>query len=95
MAQVNETVAEGIDHVLDIALWQWQSLPEVAAEIDEWDLLDQLNFIEEWPIEEDRLLFLERHAADDSMSLEQRARFEELKRIVACNRPIIQRLQNS
>jgi hypothetical protein len=35
------------DHVLKWAFAAWKELPEVEREIDGWDLLDQLPFIEE------------------------------------------------
>lgn len=80
---------------MERSLRQWQTLPEVEAEIDEWDWVDQVVFIEEWPIEEDRLTDLERFAAVGAMAPDQLARHEELKRVVARNRPIIRRLQES
>lgn len=95
MAQVSEAIQAHIDLMLDIATSQWQSLPEVESEIDSWDLLDQLVFIEEWPLEEMRLEQLERHARDGNLLPEQAARYEALKQLVALHRPIIQRLQNS
>jgi hypothetical protein len=74
---------------------QWGRLPEVEAEIDGWDLLDQLDFIEEWPLEEMRLDQMEEYLTEGALTNEQLARYEELKRVVAANRPIIRRLQNS
>ncbi len=88
-------VQQHIARQLDWSLWQWDRLSEIEAEIDGWDLLDQLDFIEEWPLEEERLLRLEGHAAEGAMTPDQRQRYEDLKRLVAQNRPIIRRLQES
>ena len=74
---------------------RWQRLPEIAAEIDRWDLVDQLVFIEEWPLEEQRLRMLEQYAADGVLTPAQLARFELLRCIVAEHRPIILRLRQT
>ena len=57
-------VQQEIERQLDWSLWQWDRLPEIEAETDGWDLLDQLDFIEEWLLEEERLLRLQGHAAE-------------------------------
>ncbi len=92
-------VQQHIARQLDWSLWQWGRLPEIEIEIDGWNLLDQLDFIlgfiEEWPLEEGRLLRLEGHVAEGAMTPDQRQRYEDLKRLVARNRPIIRRLQES
>ena len=95
MAQVRNPAYQDIEQLLDLLLWQWQRLPEVEAEIDHWDLLDQLNFIEEWPLEEERLRRLEEYVAKGALTSKQLAGYEELKRLIAQNRPIIRRLQES
>jgi hypothetical protein len=93
MAQVTPRTGLGIEWQLDWSLWQWGRLPAVEAEIDRWDSLDQLHFIEEWPLEEERLRRLQRYAAEGMLSAKQLARYEELKRLVEKHRPIIRRLQ--
>ena len=95
MAQVTELVHRRIQELLDLLTWQWQRLPEVEAEIDRWDLLDQLNFIEEWPLEEERLKRLEEYLIDGALTQEQLAQYEHLKGIMAQNQPIIRRLRES
>lgn len=92
MAQVRSQVHQDVDRLLEQSLAAWQSLPEVEAEIDQWDLIEQLDYVEEWPIEEDRLAELEHYAAHGVLTPDQLARHEELKRIVQENRPIIRRL---
>lgn len=70
----------------------WERLPEVESEIDGWDPEDAEAFILEWSIEEDRLDYLKEYYDRGVMTEEQAARYEELKKLVARNRPIIERL---
>ncbi len=95
MALVSHDREKRIGERLDRLLCEWGSLPAIAAEIDDWDIVRQLDFIEEWPIQEDALADIARHAAAGALTTTQLGRYEELKRVVARNRPIIQRLQNS
>ena len=95
MAQVAQAVSQDIEKLLDLLTWQWERLPEVEAEIDTWDLMEQLNFIEEWPLEEDRLLRLKRYIGEGLLTSEQLTRYNALVQMIAQNRPIIRRLQNS
>jgi hypothetical protein len=68
MAQVTARARHEIDRLLDLLTWQWERLPEVEAEIDGWDLLEQLDFIEEWPLEEMRLRQLEQYVAEGCLN---------------------------
>ena len=95
MAQVRPTVEQQVDWMLERSLAAWRGLPEVEAEIDGWDQIDQIVFIEEWPIEEDRLTTLAQCASQGTLTPDQMARYDELKRVVERNRPIIRRLQES
>ena len=93
MAEVAISAHQDIEESLDWLIWQWQRLPEVEREIDDWDLLDQLNFVEEWPLEEMRLERLERYVVQGVLSLDQLVRYKSLQQLIAKNRPIIQRLR--
>jgi hypothetical protein len=93
MAQVTAQARHEIDKLLDLLTWQWERLPEVEAEIDGWDLIEQLDFIEEWPLEEMRLRRLEKYVAEGCLEQEQLARYERLCAIIERYRPIISRLQ--
>jgi hypothetical protein len=95
VAQVANKTHQHIDLMLDILEEQWGRLPEVEAEIDSWDLLDQLTFIETWPLEEERLKRIEQYRAEGALTEAQLARYENLKHLIAQNRPIIRRLQQS
>lgn len=94
MAKVTATKEE-VERTLRMAEYQWTRLPDVEAGIANWDQLDQILFIEEWPLEEQRLKRLQKFADEGAFDNGQQVRYERLKRTVARNRPIIQRLQNS
>lgn len=93
MAQVATTVNQHAELLLAHLLEVWQDLPWVAAEIERWDPGEQIDFIEEWPTQEQSLQQLERYAAEEGLTTEQLVRYEDLQRLVARNRPIIRRLQ--
>ncbi len=95
MAQVTRQTREIVDHLLDVLLSRWGELPTVAKEYNDWSWAERVDFVEEWPLQEMHLERLERHAASGELTDEQLARYEELRKIVARNRPIIRRLQNS
>ncbi|MFL5201554.1 MAG: hypothetical protein ACJ8B9_05610 [Microvirga sp.] len=95
MAHVGRATHVDIDHLLDRAIAGWEELTEVEQEIDGWDLIDQIVFIEEWPLEEERLRRLARYAQADDLTEGQRLRYEDLLRLVERQRPIITRLQHS
>jgi hypothetical protein len=82
------------DRLLERAVAAWASLPDVEAEIGGWDLIDQLVFIEEWPIEEDRLRSLAGHAARGELDGRQARLYAELLRLVERHRPIVDRLRS-
>jgi hypothetical protein len=93
MAQVVQAICLEIDRLLELLFAQWGRLPEVESEIDTWDWEEQVVFIEEWPIEEDRLAELERLAAGGLLTAQQLDRYAELRALVERNRPILRRLQ--
>jgi hypothetical protein len=95
MAQVTLSVQQDIDRLLEWLTWQWERLPEVVQEIDRWDLVEQLTFIEEWPLEEQRLKQLERYAEDKALNPVQQIRYARLLDLVTRNRPLIRQLQRS
>jgi hypothetical protein len=95
MARVTAATQQDIERMLCIACTAWESLPEVEAEIDGWELLQRIDFVEEWTMEEARLKWLERYRHDGLLTINQAARHDNLKRLVAQNRPIIERLRAS
>ena len=95
MAQVSPSTRADVDRQLERARAAWDGLPDVEREIGTWDLVDQLVFIEEWPIEEDRLRTLAGHASRGELTSEQLARYEHLLRSVERHRPLVTRLRAS
>lgn len=95
MAQVGQRKREIIDHLLGTLERKWESLPRVEAEIDGWDYADQVDFLEEWTIQEDNLADLGERVEQGQLTRGQLARYETLRNTVADNRPIIERLQRT
>lgn len=95
MAQVASTAQQHAELLLD-SLWRvWSSLPRVEGEIDTWDWIEQVDFIEEWPLVEQRLTQVEEYLAEGALAPTQIARYHELLNLIARNRPIIQRLRDT
>jgi len=92
MAQVKGSVSKEVDRLLDQLMGDWQQVPEVATEIDDWDIVAQLTFTEEWPLVEIRLRRLEEHVQQAHLTPSQITQYEELKRLIAKDRPILQRI---
>lgn len=92
MAQLTKETIRRVDHLLFVSKSQWEWLAEVEARFKDWHPDDQEAFVLEWSIEEDRLDYLEEYRDRGAMTEEQAARYEELKKLVTKNRPIIERL---
>ena len=43
-------------YYLDYLVREWQRVPKIAEQWDGWQDHEQLNFVVEWPIREDRLV---------------------------------------
>ena len=95
MAQADRATRADVDHLLNWAVSGWEGLTEIECEIDSWDLIDQIVFIEEWPLEEERVRRLASLAQMGAFTDSQRARYEALLMLVARQRPIINRLRNA
>jgi hypothetical protein len=93
MAYVASSPREHAELLLSHCLNLWGRLPEIEREIDGWDLIDQLRFTEEWPLEEQHLDRLERYAMEGVLTPKQCARYERLKHLVAERRPIVRRIR--
>jgi hypothetical protein len=83
---------EWIDDYLEHLLRIWETLPSITHEWDSWTEDERLDFVIEWPIREDRLQQLQRWAAEGQLSPAQRVRYEELLRLIARQRPTLERL---
>jgi hypothetical protein len=95
MAQVIPGVRERVDFLLDYLTTAWQELPAVEHKIDQWDQLDQIDYIEEWSPKESLLRELSLYAADGVLNNGQRRRYGTLQRMIQRNRPILERLRSS
>jgi hypothetical protein len=89
---VDAEVAARIDRYLAYLVNEWEGVPLLAEEWDEWDEHSQLSFVIDWPIREDRLHMLQRWAAQGLLSSEQMIRFEALLRLVEEHRPTLERM---
>lgn len=95
MAQVTTRVREHINYMLDRLIQEWQDLPRAEREIDSWDLIEQIDYVEEWTPTEELRHKLDKYAADGFLDSNQQERYEELQRLVSKNRPILERLRAS
>jgi hypothetical protein len=89
MAQLDRATREDIDQLLARAFAAWDSLATVERYINTWDVEDQLAFVEEWPLEEDRLQRLAWMAQADVLSESQRAQYRKLMELVEQRRTVV------
>lgn len=80
---------------LDSLIEAWRALPEAERSIDRWDLMEQLDYIEEWGAKESLADVLRQKIASPNATDEQRRGYAELTRRMATNRPILDRLRAS
>jgi hypothetical protein len=78
--------------LLAVSEVRWRWLAEIETEFDDWHPDDREAFVVDWPVEDERLEDIEAYYEAGVMTEEQAARYEELKKIVARNRLIIDRL---
>ena len=94
MAQVVPDAERGawIDDYLEYLIREWESIPGLAAEWDEWDDLSQLTFVVNWGVPADRLAQLHQWAEQGLLTPAQRQRYEQLLQLVAQHRPTLEEL---
>jgi hypothetical protein len=95
MAQVANSVHQHIDIVLVRLLNAWQYLPAAINEIDDWDIVDQIVYVEEWSPDEQLLAVLHKYDQDGALTTDQSARYQELLALVEKNRPLLNDLRES
>lgn len=81
-----------LNHMLDMAIREWEDMSDLAAEWDEWDLGSRTDFVLDWPVSEERLAFLDAAANEGNLDRDQRARHDYLRNLVRVNRPILTKL---
>lgn len=94
MAQ-SHVATDTVDWLLDRLTAAWTDIPRVAAEIDGWDLMDQLNFTETWSLEIDRLSRLEQARREHEFTPEQIERYGHLRTLIAANASLLQQIMES
>ena len=77
MAHVATRSPDRVDALLDSLIEAWHGIPQAAREIDRWDLLDQIDYVEEWGA---KLSVMDRIGEQD-LTPAQRVRYEEVQRL--------------
>jgi hypothetical protein len=95
VAQVKSDVQLAIDQWLDYLTEAWRGLPQAALDIDQWDLIEQIDYVEEWTPKEEVAVQLRRLIASPEATEEQRARYRQLDQLMREHRPILDRLRAS
>jgi hypothetical protein len=85
-------ISARVDRYLTYLLDVVDYLPEVDAEWDTWDDIQQLDFVFEWDIKRDRLSELEHWAEQGLLTVDQRQRYRRLLELMDKRRPILDRL---
>lgn len=94
MAQVAQDLKTTIDYLLDYLTPKWRDIPWVAQEWPNWDWTAKEVFTVEWGLKEQRLEELTDYAERGLLTPTQQKRYEALRRLVAENRPMLERLLN-
>jgi hypothetical protein len=89
MAQVASRTRDRVDAILDSLLEAWRGVPQAARSIDQWDLIKQIEYVEEWGA---------RLSVADSLGKRyltpaQRARYDELQRLTQEYGPVLDRMR--
>lgn len=84
-----------MDHHLRLAEGEWRRLPELEAQIGEWEPDEAEALILEFDVEEQRFEDLKKEFGKGTMTENQASRFRRLEKLVAENAPILQRLRDS
>ncbi len=88
MAQVTAQQRK-IDKLLELSRGDWEELPKILSEIEEWSHDDLMSYAAELPLWNDRLHQLDSYAEQGLMTQEQARKYWELEELVAKNRPIL------
>jgi hypothetical protein len=89
---VPTNVSAWIDNYLDHLFDVMNDLPEIAAEWDSWDDLEQLDFVVEWGIKRDRLLQLKNWDLQGLFTTDQQDRYRTLLDLLERRQPILDKL---
>ena len=94
MAQIarDRQLHDWIDDYLSYLVDVWAGLPGLADEWDRWDESSRLTFVVDWGVPSDRLHQLQQSAEQGLLSAAQRARYEQLLRLMEEHGPLLARL---
>jgi hypothetical protein len=94
MAQVAQEIRTKawIDSDLTYLLREWQEIPEVVRQWNDWDELDRLTFVVEWPLRAERMERLEYWDGQNELTTDQRERYRELRTLIARYRSDLEQL---
>ncbi len=94
MAQVarDADLRATIDHYLTYLAATWESVPLEAQEWHEWDEDSRLVYELNWAVPEDRLHSLRQWADQGMLTPAERARYDQLLRLVERYRPLLDEL---
>lgn len=81
-----------LNRMLDMAIREWEGMPELAAEWGEWDPGSRTDFALDWPVSEGRLTSLAAAANAGKLDRDQQARYDHLRDLVRANRAILAKL---
>jgi len=95
MAEVETRTAKHVDYLLKLLSDAWSDLPRVEQVIDGWDLVEQIDYVEEWGAKESLADVLRAYQARGEMTENQVAHLRALERLMERNRPILERLRAS
>lgn len=95
MAQMTSDVQQMIDQWLEYLTEAWREVPRAVREIDQWDLVEQIDYIEEWTPKDELATRLDQLIVSPAATGDQRSRYGELKRLMEKNRPILDCLRKS
>jgi hypothetical protein len=81
-----------IEHYLQYLADQWSSIPQMVEEWDDWDREEQLTFMSDWGVVDDRGAELHRWADEGLLTPKQLRRYQSLQKLVAAQKPVVARM---
>lgn len=82
MADVATRKTEWIDALLVWLIDAWEELPQVAQEINTWDWVEQVDYIEEWTPKMQLLAQLRNYARTGQLTAKQQSHYAHLEDLV-------------
>jgi hypothetical protein len=84
--------ADRMDGFLDYLLAEWAEVPLLAEEWRTWSTNERLDFAQDWPIREDRLLQVQAAAEAGRLTSKQKQQYRRVQNLAAQHRPLLDRL---